>query len=40
MPTWNSVVNYFRTKMIQVERDKINKYGRGLLGCTIKVRDE
>lgn len=22
---------------IQVERDKINKYGRGLLGCTIKV---
>jgi ribulose-bisphosphate carboxylase large chain len=22
--------------MIQVERDKINKYGRGLLGCTIK----
>ncbi len=23
---------------IQVERDKINKYGRGLLGCTIKVR--
>ena len=23
---------------IQVERDKLNKYGRGLLGCTIKVR--
>jgi ribulose-bisphosphate carboxylase large chain len=22
--------------MIQVERDKLNKYGRGLLGCTIK----
>jgi ribulose-bisphosphate carboxylase large chain len=21
---------------IQVERDKLNKYGRGLLGCTIK----